>query len=114
MLAHAIVATDRPHRYAKQLVSHMGHTCPTEEIEGGHRLTLFREGPVTGWFDVLVVAPADGEPDADNERLVLVARADDSERLARVEDVVARHLVRFGAADELTVEWVDGDLPDRH
>lgn len=113
MFAHAIVATDRPRRYAKQLVSHMGHKCPTEEVPDGHRLTLRREGPTLGWFEVLVLGSDAGQADAPEEQLVLVAEAEDAERLERVEDVVARHLVRFGEADGLTVDWIDGELLSR-
>ncbi len=37
--------------------------------------------------------------------LLLQAYADSGEDLAFVEDVVARHLVRFGEQDRLTVQW---------
>ncbi len=37
--------------------------------------------------------------------LRLTAEAEDAEKLAVVEDVVARHLVRFGEKDELVVDW---------
>lgn len=113
MFAHAIVATDRPRRYAKQLVSHMGHKCPVEEITDGHRITLRRELPTTGWFEVLLINPETAQGDPENEKLVLIAEAEDAERLERVEDVVARHLVRFGEADGLSVDWIAGDLPAR-
>ena len=38
-------------------------------------------------------------------RLLLDAAAPDAEGLAHVEDVLQRHLERFGARHELTVEW---------
>jgi hypothetical protein len=37
--------------------------------------------------------------------LVLRAEAPDAEELARLEDVVGRHLVRFGERGELKVAW---------
>lgn len=39
------------------------------------------------------------------ERLTLRAAADDTESLARVQDVVSRHLERFGARRAVVVEW---------
>ncbi|MBB5874387.1 hypothetical protein F4553_007821 [Allocatelliglobosispora scoriae] len=88
--SRADVATDRPERYAKQLVSHLGrHTPPIEEGEG-HRL-VFGSG-------TCLVSPG-------TDTLVLVATAEDAEALAQVEDVVARHLIRFGEKDELAVTW---------
>jgi hypothetical protein len=90
LTSRADVVTDRPARYAKQLVSHLGrHTPPVEEADG-HRLT-FGDG------SCLVTA---GE-----QTLVLLATAPDPESLARVEDVVGRHLIRFGEKDELSVDW---------
>lgn len=88
--SRADVATDRPARYAKQLVSHLGrHTAPVEE-ENGHRL-------IFGAGTCLV--------SSDEDTLVLLASAQDTESLARVEDVVGRHLIRFGEKDELVVTW---------
>jgi len=37
--------------------------------------------------------------------LTLRAEADDEGNLRRVQDVVARHLARFGRRDQLTVNW---------
>jgi uncharacterized protein len=47
------------------------------------------------------VTSADGALD-----LALAAGADD---VARLEDVVGRHLVRFGTRDELVVRWTRSD-----
>ncbi len=44
----------------------------------------------------------------DSALLVLLATAPDTESLARVQDVVGRHLVGFGARDQLVVEWSPG------
>jgi hypothetical protein len=65
------------------------------------------------------VEPVDGEPDGGllrlsagtgivrprADHLVLEATAADAESLALVEDVLTRHLERFGARRELTVSW---------
>jgi hypothetical protein len=41
------------------------------------------------------------EPDA----LVMVAAADDAQKLDQVKDVTGRHLERFGEKDGLVVTW---------
>jgi uncharacterized protein len=86
----AHVATDAAPRYAKQLIAHLGRKVPVEELPDGGRLT-FEFG--TG----VVRAAADG--------VLLEASAADEAGLARAEDVLGRHLERFGQRNELTVEW---------
>ena len=92
----AVVATDAPERYAKQLLSHLGRKNTVETVEGerqGGRL-LFSYGTGT-------VRPEDNH-------LVLEATAEDPDSLAHVEEVLARHLERFGAKRELAVTWQRG------
>jgi uncharacterized protein len=89
----AEVPTDAAARYAKQLLAHLGHKVAVEAIDGepqGGRL-VFAYGTAT-------VVPG---PD----RLTLRAAAGDAESLARVQDVVSRHLERFGARRAVVVEW---------
>lgn len=89
----AVVPTDAAERYAKQLLSHLGHKATVEELAGhpkGGRL-------------LLSAGVGDVEPGPGN--LVLRASADDEESLARVQDVLGRHLERFGAKRELIVTW---------
>ena len=89
----AVVPTDAAVRYAKQLLAHLGRKTPVESVDGapdGGRLVFA--------YGIGTVRPEDG-------RLVLEAVADDEEALARVQDVLARHLERFGARRELTVRW---------
>jgi hypothetical protein len=89
----AAVNTDASVRYAKQLLAHLGRKTLVEMIDGepdGGRL-VFTDGTAT-------VRPGDG-------RLVLDVEAPDADGLAHVEDVVARHLERFGARRELAVTW---------
>ena len=93
LTATAVVTTDAAVRYAKQLLTHLGRTNSVEPLDGapeGGRL-VFAYGLGT-------VRPEDG-------RLVLEAEASDDESLARVQDVLARHLERFGARRELSVHW---------
>jgi uncharacterized protein len=89
----AVVATDAAPRYAKQLLAHLGRKAGVEPIEGEPDAGLLRLSAGTG-----IVRPRGGE-------LVLEASAADAESLALVEDVLARHLERFGARRELTVSW---------
>jgi predicted O-methyltransferase YrrM len=90
-LATARVATARPGRYLKQLVSHMGHKATTS-------LTADGRGSITVASGTCTLTPT---PDY----LELTATAVDTEALARVQDVIARHLVRFATQEELVVEW---------
>ncbi|WP_248963558.1 DUF2218 domain-containing protein [Sphaerisporangium perillae] len=87
----AHVATARPARYVKQLVSHMGHKATTE-ISGDGR------GVITLSRGRCVLAPSGGG-------LEMIATAGDTEALAGVQDVVTRHLLRFATQEDLKVEW---------
>ncbi|MEU6772229.1 DUF2218 domain-containing protein [Streptomyces sp. NPDC046759] len=93
----ARVATARPARYLRQLVSHMGHKAAAA-------LTPDGRGTITVAAGTCSLTPS---PD----RLELTATAADAESLARVQDVITRHLLRFATQEELTVEWsapIDG------
>ena len=93
--SQAKVPTDAAPRYAKQLLAHLGRKRQVEALEGdpdGGRL-VFENGTGT-------VRPA-------GDHLLLVAEAADEESLRHVEDVLARHLERFGARRELVVTWTD-------
>lgn len=89
----ASVRTDRPGRYAKQLASHMGRKTPftwDEVAQQGN--ASFAEGAVAatlvareGALDFELTAPAD--------------------QVERFEDVLGRHLVRFGSKDDLECAW---------
>jgi hypothetical protein len=88
--ATAFVVTSRPERYIKQLVSHFGNKVTTEVTDEGGRLEFD-----FGICD-LKAAPTGIE---------LIGTAEDDAQLETLKDVVARHLVRFGANDQLTVSW---------
>ena len=93
LTSSAIVATDAPARYAKQLLSHLGRKNTVEPVDGapdGGRL-VFAYGTAS-------LSPQDGA-------LQIEAAAPDEEGLDHVEDVVKRHLERFGARNELVVVW---------
>ncbi len=88
--ATAFVVTSRPERYIKQLVSHFGNKVKSELTDEGGRLEFD-----FGICD-LKAAPTGIE---------LIGTAEDAAQLETLVDVVARHLVRFGTTDQLTVSW---------
>ncbi|GAA4574780.1 DUF2218 domain-containing protein [Planotetraspora kaengkrachanensis] len=89
----AQVATSRPSRYIKQLVSHMGRKV-TAELAGDGRGTLtFAQG-------TCVLTPS-------GDHLELIVTAADAEAVAGVQDVVTRHLVRFATQETLDVDWTE-------
>jgi len=90
--SEARVATDRPHRYAKQLASHLGRRSQTTwDEDSGEGSLLFQNG-------------GKGSLTATEGALLLTLETE-SEHLDLLEGVVGSHLVRFGSKDELVVEW---------
>lgn len=98
--SEARVPTQRPERYGKQLVSHMGRkiTASWDPAASTGALAFDREGAVTG------VVELSCEPGA----LVLRLRTDD-EHLAGLEQVVGIHLARFGVKEAMRVGWIRRD-----
>ena len=90
LTARADVPTDAPTRYAKQRVSHLGR-----------RVEWTSEGPVS----TATIAGGTGTVEVGDGVLILRARAADTEALERVQDVLGRHLERFGQRNELVVTW---------
>ena len=95
--ATASVVTDKPERYAKQLVSHLGR-----------RLTWTTEGPTSS----ATIGAGIGSVTTGDGVLMLTASAPDPESLATIQDVLGRHLERFGQRDELVVDWTVGAAPN--
>ncbi len=89
--SRADVASSRPARWAKQLSSHLSNKVEVVSSPRGSEVTI---GSGLGVIR------------AEAEVIVLEAHADDAETLARVEDVLGRHLTRFGEKDGLVVEWM--------
>jgi hypothetical protein len=85
------MATARPERYAKQLVSHWSKRGPVTD-EDGATVQRWESGqvivlrPGAGVLEVEVSVPAGGDID-------------------RFAQVVKEHLERFGSRDELNVVW---------
>jgi hypothetical protein len=84
--------TDRPERFIKQLVSHLGTRLETSSPDAGQGI---------------VQIPGGGrcKLTSDGTGLVLSAEASTDDELARIQDVVARHLLRFAKAPQLTAGW---------
>jgi hypothetical protein len=90
--ARADVPTEVPERYAKQLVAHLGR-----------RVEWTTAGPVS----TAGIAGGTGVVEVGDGVLTLRAEAADTESLERVQDVLGRHLERFGQRNELVVTWAD-------
>ncbi|TBW34639.1 DUF2218 domain-containing protein [Siculibacillus lacustris] len=88
--AVAQIATADASRYLQQLCKHFAHKLPTTFDPTAGRID-FPLGPVT------LAATA--------ERLDLAVASDDAARLADLQDVVERHLVRFAFRETLAVAW---------
>lgn len=95
--ARADILTDKPQRYAKQLVAHLGRkltfaTIGAESsapISGGTGTVVAREGVLT-----------------------LIAAAPGLDALEAVQQVLGSHLERFATRDRLHVRWVRDDVDD--
>jgi uncharacterized protein len=94
--ARADVPTATPDRYAKQLLSHLGH-----------RVSWATEGDTS----TAELAGGTGRIIVGDDVIILVAEADDAESLAGVQHVLGSHLERFGQRNELTVSWVSDAAP---
>jgi uncharacterized protein len=89
-VSRADVVTDAPARYAKQLVSHLGRRV---------QWTTDGDTSTASWGTAVGrIVVGDGV-------LTLLASGPDAEEVAHVEDVLGRHLERFGQRNELTVTW---------
>lgn len=91
LTARAEVVIERPERWAKQLVSHLSRNAVVTNTPDG---------------DVLTIARGSGTVGVEADRVVLLAEAPDEESLAKVQDVLGRHLERFASVHEISVTWV--------
>jgi hypothetical protein len=89
--------TDRPSRYGKQIVSHLGRRALgvwSDETNTG--AVTFDNGVAVAEF-------------ACEEDALTIALRSNAELIPRFESVVGDHLVRFGVRDELIVSWTRSD-----
>jgi hypothetical protein len=87
----ARVPVERPQRYVKQLVAHLAHRRTTQWLPPDAGTVQWPDGCCRLVCEAGV--------------LLLTATGDDAEALARVQEVIGRHLERFGARDGLRVDW---------
>jgi hypothetical protein len=94
----ALVATDAPGRWAKQLASHLGRPgrMAVEETDRGARLSMVFDGVEASCLMDTATA---------TDVLGLHVSAGDDAALDRMAQVVGSHLERFGAKAGLTVDW---------
>jgi hypothetical protein len=90
----ATVATPRPGRYIKQLVSHMGRKVGGQVGDDG-----------VGVFTTVSGAVVTLTPE--NAALRMRVDADDPQVVEAAKESVARHLIRFASQEELAVTWTD-------
>lgn len=104
-LSSARVATDRPGRYGKQLVSHFSRKIAAEWDAEAARGTMKFDSAERGVHgDVLLVAT--------EGTLLLQVDSPDAEAGKKLEKVVAVHLLRFATKDDIEVSWrVSGEEP---
>ncbi|MFO1070632.1 MAG: DUF2218 domain-containing protein [Geminicoccaceae bacterium] len=88
--AVAEVATAHAARYLAQLCKHFAHKVPAEFADGRGRIAF----PI-----------GTCELTAGPERLTLSVAAADADQLARLQEVVARHLERFAFREPLAIAW---------
>jgi hypothetical protein len=87
----ARIETEHASQYLQQLCKHFAHKLPAVAFTPSQGRIPFTAGTCT-------LA-------ADNASLTLEAEAESADGLARVQDVVERHLVRFAFREPLEVRW---------
>lgn len=93
----ATVATPKAAGYAAQLAKHFAHKIPARFEDGA--------GEITFPAGTCQLAAADGI-------LTMTVAGATPEAVAQLEDVVARHLLRFAFREELAIDWHPaGDAP---
>ena len=88
--SEARVPTAVPRRYLAQLCKHFEHKLPVTLVEDRGRIEF------SGGVCAL---------EAGDDALTMRLTAEDEAALARLEDVVARHLVRFAFREPPDVRW---------
>jgi hypothetical protein len=83
----AEIATPQAGRYLTQLCKHFQHKCPVT-LEGGAGQIVFTSGTC--------------DLRAEDRMLTLSVGAPDE---AQLQDVVARHLIRFAFREEMQITW---------
>lgn len=92
MQSTAHVSINRPARYAKQLATHLSHKAS----DFSHTDTTW----------TLVFDFGEGTIIAHDTLIEMLATSSDTDSLARMQDVLERHLRKFASQEgELSIEW---------
>ena len=86
----AEVATARAARYMTQLCKHFAHRCPVTHDERAGRISF---------------AMGECRLHAATGVLTLSLEAAEAPRMAQLQEVVARHLLRFAFREDMQVDW---------
>ena len=86
----AEIATPRAERYLGQLCKHFQHRRPvTFDVHAGQ----------------IAFSLGECRMEAQDGTLTLSLTAPDDEQMAQLQDVVARHLLRFAFREEMRIDW---------
>jgi hypothetical protein len=88
--SEALVRTSAPGRYLQQLCKHFQHKLPVTHDERWGRIAF---------------SMGDCRLEAGEGVLRLTVTAPGDARVAQLQDVVARHLVRFAFREDIQVDW---------
>ena len=91
----AEIPTERGERYIRQMASHLSHKATVVDGGTSHTLHFPQERGVA----------AMGRMASDPQRVRLEVTAADEDSLAKAQHVLGVHLERFGAREELAVQW---------
>lgn len=106
----ARVATERPARYGKQLTSHLGEKLATTWDAESSRGSIVLKGQGDGAEDPRFAF--DGSASCDlvaGDGVLLIHIEAPSELVERLEQIVGRHLLRFGHNDGLSIAFRRND-----
>ena len=88
----ARIATPKARNYMIQLCKHFGHKVEASYTETSGRIA----------FGDRICELDAGQPGT----LAITLQAENQAGLHAIEDIVARHLVRFAFKEDLTIQWV--------
>lgn len=92
LTARSDVNTDKANVYLKKFCRHFAHKLPTQFNDNmGNVIFPFGDCKLT----------------SQDSQLTFLVEAKSKEALAKMQDVVARHMERFAIRDGITLTWMD-------
>lgn len=86
----ATLSTPNADKYRRQLCKHFAHKLPVTEDETS---------------GLIPFSIGDCRVRSEGERLIMELTSPSDAEMTQLEDVVARHLVRFAFREELAIDW---------